>query len=62
MLTGKKRHLDFVENMRNSVGEFEDKEDKAITDAAEDEDYDALRKELERKFDELFDPIDGEDD
>lgn len=62
MLAGNKRHLAFVKNMRNSVGEFEDKKDKAITDAAKNEDYDALRKELERMFDELFGPIDDEDD
>jgi hypothetical protein len=57
MLTGKKRHLDFVENMRNSLGKSEE-----TTDTAENDDYDMLREELERKFDELFGPIDDEDD
>lgn len=57
MLTGKKRHLDFVENMRNSFGKSEE-----ITDTVENDDYDMLREELERKFDELFAPIEDEDD
>ena len=62
MLTGKNRHLAFVENMRNSIEKYENKTNKAITDNTEDEDYDELRAELERKFDELFGPIDDEDD
>lgn len=57
MLTGKKRHLNFVEKMRNSLGKSEE-----ITDAAGNDDYDTLREELERKFDELFGPVDDEDD
>ena len=59
MLTGKERHMAFVNNMRNSVREYEEKKGKANTETLVEE-YDTLREELERKFDELFGPIDDD--
>lgn len=61
MLTGKERHMAFVKNMQNSIREYEEKKGKTNTETLEEE-YDTLREELERKFDELFGPIDDEDD
>lgn len=62
MITGIERHNAFVEEMRKNLTKF--KINTKSTDAAEnqteDADYDELRLEIERKFDELFGPLDDD--
>lgn len=62
MITGIERHNAFVEEMRKNLTKFKinTKSTDAVETQTEDADYDELRLEIERKFDELFGPLDDD--
>ena len=62
MITGIERHKAFVEEMRKNITKLKiSKKSSEIVEAqTDDTDNDELRLELERKFDELFGPLDDD--
>lgn len=62
MITGIERHKAFVEEMRKNMTKLKiSKKSSEIVEAqTDDTDNDELRLELERKFDELFGPLDDD--
>lgn len=62
MINGVERHNAFVEEMRKNLTKFKikTKNTDAVETQTEDADYDELRLEIERKFDELFGPLDDD--
>ena len=62
MINGIERHNAFVEEMRKNLTKFKikTKSTDAVETQTEDADYDELRLEIERKFDELFGPLDDD--
>lgn len=62
MINGIERHNAFVEEMRKNLTKFKikAKSTDAVETQTEDADYDELRLEIERKFDELFGPLDDD--
>lgn len=62
MITGIERHKAFVEEMRKNMKNLKvnTKSTCAVASQTEDADYDELRLEIERKFDELFGPLDDD--
>lgn len=62
MITGIERHKAFVEEMRKNMTKLKiSKKSSEIVEAqTDDTDNDELRLEIERKFDELFGPLDDD--
>lgn len=62
MITGIERHKAFVEEMRKNMTKLKiNKKSSEIVEAqTDDTDNDELRLEIERKFDELFGPLDDD--
>ena len=62
MITGIERHKAFVEEMRKNMTKLKiNKKSSEIVEAqTDDTDNDELRLEIERKFDELFSPLDDD--
>ena len=62
MITGIERHKAFVEEMRKNMTKLKiNKKSTEIVEAqTDDTDNDELRLEIERKFDELFGPLDDD--
>lgn len=64
MKTMNNKHNEFVESLRSIMRDKERKKIEPAKKSEEDcnEDTQSLQEVLEAKFDELFGPIDGDDD
>lgn len=64
MRTMNNKHNEFVESLRSIMRDKERKKIEPAKKSEEDrnEDTQSLQEVLEAKFDELFGPIDGDDD